>query len=185
MNIAIRVNKRLDTVTPQLHGMMNTINDTGRRRLLTFMARRFQEMCWSTFGSGGRRFRGNTWKPYSKSYAKKVGSSTPTLLRTGALKGSIRWLAPRSNFVTVYTVNPYAAPQFFGSKKGLPPRRFMPVESSGGKSMWRLTYVAEIEMNTEISKRMRQLSGGAFPFFTPASMGRSKYSYGNPLTPSG
>lgn len=180
MNININVRERINTITPQIKGMNRAIGTAGRKQLLLAMARKFQSMAWASFGASGR-YRGNVWKPYSKSYAKKVGTSKPSLMRTGGLRGSIRIYPPRGNSVVVYTGHKFAPVHFFGGGNNIPSRKFFPMEGSG-KALWRLTYIAETEMLTEINNRFRTLSGGAFPQITRGSVGRSSYAYGNPMS---
>ncbi len=115
-------------------------------------------MSKATFGTGGNTlFRGNVWPLYSKKYAKKVGTFIPSLYRTGKLKASIQYMTPYNNSVLVYCNHPRADIHFFGGKK-MPARRFMPIEGNGMTS-WRLTFMAERVMNTEIENRIRLLSG--------------------------
>ena len=177
MNVSFSVRKMFDSITPQIKNMRTAMGISGRRRVLISAGDRFKKLAQATFGTGGR-YRGNNWPAYSPEYAEKERTSSPTLLRSGALKNSIKTMSPRTNYVEVFTALPYASAQFFGNpKKKLPGRRFFPMESAGS-TMWRLGYSAEKDMVVDIQKRFMILSNGALPYIS--SIMRSRYEYGNP-----
>jgi hypothetical protein len=180
-NIPIKFHiKRIsDTLTPALRKMQSAVGIGGRRYVLTCAATMLKDMARSTFGSGNSTYRGNKWPRYSKSYAKRVGSSTPTLYRTGKLKASIQMTSPRGNSVGVYSNTKYSAAQFLGSKRGLPTRRFFPME--GHTAVWRLTARADKDLTMEVGRGFSIASGGALPRLA-GLQARSSYAYGNPLS---
>jgi hypothetical protein len=141
------------------------------------MANRFKMLAQSTFGTGNKKFRGNTWARYSSNYAARVGSFVPTLLRTGKLRASIRVGTIRNNKIYVSADRPYAARQFLGSGK-LPSRKFFPMEGVG--SSWRLTSAGDVEMRRILLNELYTMSGGVL--FQPKGVNlRSRYNMGNPL----
>lgn len=173
--------KTSDTVTPALKNMIRAIGGNGRRRILISMGQKFVDMTQSNFGQSGGKYKDSTWKPLSKSYSKRVGSSVPTLKRSGELFKSIRMNSPRQNFVEIYTKNSYAAAHTFGNRsRNLPPRNFWPIQFST-PSYSRLLFNAEKEMIVEIGKRLSIQSGGAFPRLS-LSIVRSPFQYGNVFT---
>lgn len=180
-NISFRfqVKRLLDTITPEIKRINVAIGNSGRRKVLVSAANRFKEMSQSTFGAGNSTYRGNTWSRYSPTYAKKIGSSTPTLYRSGNLRKSIRITVPRSNSVGIYSDTKYSAAQFLGNKNGLPSRKYFPLE--GQSSTWRLTMRADRDLQVEILKEFYSLSGGVLPK-TFGTLTRSTSAIGNPLT---
>lgn len=161
MNISINIKKTSDEITPQLKRMSDALGSSGQSQILSSMADKFVNMAKSTFGSGNTKYRGNNWKPYSKAYAKKVGGKEATLFRTGGLKNSIYASNPQGNSITVYSDHKLAYVHFFGSKNGIPGRRFAPV--SGAPGNWILARNAQEELSKEILINAQKLSGGALP----------------------
>jgi phage gpG-like protein len=179
--LSINIRKTQDSVTSQLQGILRAIGLQGRKRLLIGAGNEFISQIKSNFGQPGGKYKETTWPPLSKAYAKRVGSSTPTLKRTGALQNSFQMNSPRANYIEVFTKNKYAAAHLFGSKKqGIPKRNFMPIQFYQ-PTYSRLLMSAEKDLVIEISKRMNILSGGALPRLSSA-INRSLPSYGNPFS---
>ena len=179
MTFTFKIKRTSDSVTPQIERIKTALGTSGRRKVLMSVADRFREMARSTFGVNKTTYRGNTWAKYSPAYAKKVGTSSPSLFRSGKLKASIRVTPPRGNSVGVFADVKYAAAQFLGSKRGLPARRYFPMEGHG--TMWRLTARADKDLTIQALSDFYKLSGGALPK-TMGILTRSTYSAGNPLT---
>jgi len=177
--IHFQIKRLSDSLTPALRRIQLAIGTAGRRKVLLEAATKLRDMARSTFGAGNSTYRGNKWARYSASYTKRVGSSTPTLFRTGALKSSIKMTAPRGNTVGVFADTKYASSQFLGSKRGLPSRKYFPIEGQG--SMWRLTARADTELTMQVGKSFSILSNGALSRLSGVQA-RSGYAYGNPLT---
>ena len=179
--MVINIVKTQDSVTPALQGIMRALGLQGCRRLLIGAGNEFLRQIKSNFGQSGGKYKETSWPPLSKAYAKKVGSSTATLKRSGALQNSIQMNQPRKSYVEIYTKSPYAAAHLFGSKKqGIPKRNFMPIQFYQ-PTYSRLLMSAEKDLVIEISKRMNILSGGALPRLSSA-INRSLPSYGNPFS---
>jgi phage gpG-like protein len=177
----ISIKQVQNSVSSQLEGIIKTLSAQGRRRLLIGAGAEFLRQIKSNFGNAGGKYKETTWPPLSKAYAKRVGSSTPTLKRTGALQNSFQMNSPRANYIEVFTKNKYAAAHLFGSKKqGIPKRNFMPIQFYQ-PTYSRLLMSAEKDLVIEISKRMNILSGGALPRLSSA-INRSLPSYGNPFS---
>lgn len=179
MIFTFTIKKISDTITPQIKSIENAIGTAGRKKVLIEVANKFKNMAQSTFGANKNTYRGNTWPRYSKLYAKKVGSFTPTLLRTSKLKSSINVTNPQSNSITVQSDIKYSAAQFFGNKKGLPSRKYFPVEGQG--IMWRLTARADRDLMIESLRNFYNLSNGALPQ-NLGMFNRMTYSAGNPFS---
>lgn len=158
---------------------MTAIGDAGKTKILGQLGREFVRMSKATFGANNTTYRGNKWAKYSKSYTKQVGSSTPTLQRTGNLKNSIRIMGQGKNWISVGSGAKYSKAHMFGNPKShLPARRFIPVE--GMANQWRLTLRAERDMVKIIGKEFSNMSRGALPAQINAP--RSTFSIGNPCS---
>jgi hypothetical protein len=132
------------------------------------------------FGSSGP-YRGKQWPQYSTKYAKKHGS-TPTEVRSGKLRDSIQLGPPRGNWIEIFTTNPAAATQFFGSssrRKNIPARNPFPMEHQG-LTYARPSFAADKQLVVTIGKQLSILSSGYLPYQSSAIV-RSTYQYGNPL----
>lgn len=183
MDISIGIRKHGDTLTNQLHNLIRALGPIGRQRMLSDAGREFIRITKENFGDEGK-YRGNKWKPLSKRYAKKVGSSVATLLRSGALRDSIKVGSPRGNWIEVSTSNPYARAQFLGNpKQNLPSRLYFPTERIS-TNYWRPVYAAEKELVHAIGKSLYIISGGAFSKQLGA-IPRSYPTRGNPTQPPG
>jgi len=180
VELSLRITLLEDTLSKELKGIMKAFGTEGRDKTLSAVGSRFLEMGQSTFGAGRSWWRGNKWEPYSKGYAKYVGSSTPTLLRTGRLRNSLKMSPPRGGTVTIYSNLKYAGEQFIGNKKtGRPGRYYFPVESKGA-ALWRLNYKAEKVLVELMGRTFMKLSRGALSLpNVPTTAGT--YSIGNPL----
>lgn len=176
----LNIIKVQDTVTSQLQGIIRAISHQGRKVLLNRMAQEFVRQTKSNFGSSGQ-YRDGKWPRLSKDYAKKVGSSTPTLKRSGELYNSIRIGNSKENSITITTKNPYAAAHTFGyPPRNLPKRNFWPVQFQSPNYI-RLLFNSEKDMNIVISKQLNILSSGALPVQT-STMTRMSPQYGNVFT---
>lgn len=175
----ISITKIHDTVTPQLLGLIRAFNEDSKRKILLKLGQSFNKQTKENFGTNGK-YRDKTWPRLSKAYSKKIGSSVPTLKRSGNLYNSIIISAPRNNYIEIYTNNKYAAAQVFGNKNNnLPPRNFFPVQFST-PNYSRLVFNAEKELNAIILNQMKILSGGALSSTT--NIKRSGFEYGNPFS---
>jgi phage gpG-like protein len=165
-NLTWSLRPEINSVSRQIHRIIKTISGSNKQQILRSAADRFVQMAKSTFGSSGNTtFRGNTWPRYSKPYSKKVGSSVPSLLRTGALRNSIRSRS-QGNSVVVYSDNPLAAVHMFGSPtRNIPARRFFPMDQN-----WILKYNAYRVLTKDISNQFNANSGGALPKISIGSM---------------
>lgn len=152
-----RVRKLNDSVTPSIRRLSYAFGANGRRQVLSQVGNEMVSMGKSTFGLNST-YRGNTWSRYSPAYARRVGSSIPTLYRTGKLKNSIKRDNPQVNTITVSANTPYAAAQFYGSSNGIPSRRFMPLTGVG--NTMRLTLRADREITMLIGREFMRMVGG-------------------------
>lgn len=171
----------MDQVTPSINNLISAISRHGRKQILRYGGRELLRQTKANFGATGP-YREKAWPPLSKNYAKKVGSSVPTELRSGELKNSIMLSAPRDNIIELYTTNPYAAAQAFGYKpRNLPARNYFPIQNMGKPTYSRLVYSAEKDLFKAITSQLTALSKGAFPLqSTPTN--RMTPEYGNPFT---
>jgi len=180
--INIRLKVTHNSLSGQIEGMIRALGSTGRRKIFVDAGRQFLKMTQSNFGTTGP-YRGNKWKSYSKSYAKKVGSSVATLLRTGKLRDSIQMKNPRGNYVEVSTDNPYARAQLLGyPPRNLPSRIYFPMERLSS-TYWRPVFATERQLVFTISKTLNILSGGAFSRINMGSVTRSTPTQGDPTKP--
>ena len=178
----LKVTKISDQATPALHSIRKALGEQDRKLILTELATKFQSQTKSNFGLTGK-YRSDIWNPLSNKYAKKVGSSIPTLLRSGALERSIQVGQYQYGFISVYCDSIYGAAHTFGSATtNLPSRNFWPVQFMGSPYFARLIPTAEKEMQTLIIKRLSTLSEGYIPS-TIGAMDRYKPEYSNPFTP--
>lgn len=87
---------------------------------------------------------------------RKRNTGKPLLIRTSALRRSLRVVEVDAASVTVGTDRPYAAVHQFGTKKakgrgsGIPPRPFFPVIGTPGK----LTSIAAREITLAVKRAM-------------------------------
>jgi len=117
-----------DDLTKGLQNMITAF--ASKKTILGELGNEMANIVRSNFGTSGN-YRGNTWPRYSKSYAKKIGSSIPTLLRSGTLKNSIRVTGIDTDTVNIGTNVIYASAQNFGSlKMNIPSRLFFPIDKN-------------------------------------------------------
>jgi len=169
-------------VSPSIKNIIRALSIQGRKNVLLYAGKKFLEITKRNFGTYGE-FREKTWKPLSKNYAKRIGNSTPTLLRTGELMNSIKIGSTRTNSIEIFTRDKRAGALAFGYKpNNIPPRNFWPIQNMGSPSYNRLMFNAEKEMFITISKRFNVLSSGVLPYQSTLTK-RMLPSYGNPFTP--
>lgn len=167
-------------VGDSIRNILKAISPNNQKRLLVDVATEFQKMARSNFGQTGR-YRGAQWAPLSTTYAKKVGSRTPTDIRSGALYRSIQISSPRSNYINVYSRSPYGAAIAYGNKsQNLPGRNFWPTELYGSPMRQRLTVTADRDLYSLISRRLNYYSSGQLAYGTIVR--RSTIQVGNPFT---
>jgi len=169
-----------DDVRPSIRSIINALT-TGRRQLLSSMGKEFQRQTLSLF-DGNKTYQEKTWPKLSNSYAKKEGSSNPTLNRTGKLKQSIKVSPPHGSSIDIYTRNAYAEAIAFGNKnKNLPPRNFWPINNVGGNPYThRLVPAAERDLFRVITRQLNLLSRGQLPYQT-IPLTRMTFDNGNPF----
>lgn len=178
----LKLVKIRDSVSRQIDVLKKTLGTQGRRQVLLSVGREFIQEAQSNFGGKSSVFKDGIWPPLSKQYAKKVGHTSSTLEKTGALRNSIRMDNPLLNYITVYTKNPYAATHMLGSSKlNVPKRNFFPVEFQGGNAnRSRLVWNSQLRITFEIGKRFHQISGGILPIPSYFQQ-RMTYEIGNPF----
>ena len=102
----MKITKVHDSVTPSIAGILRAIDIQGRRRVLIKAGEKFVEMTKSNFGQSGR-YRSKNWSPLSKEYAEQKGSALATDIKTRKLMNSIKLSGARTNWIEIYTKNPY------------------------------------------------------------------------------
>jgi phage gpG-like protein len=175
-----RVSIQSDSVNSSIKSILRAFSPQSQTQLLQQAGYRLWQMIQSSFGGSGQ-FRGNNWQRLSDQYSKRIGSSTPTLVRSGRLKSSIKFVINGTNARIQVLDVPYASDHLFGVKSGkkiIPQRSFIPLDMQS-TSLVRLTLVADTEINKTIQNKLRQLSGGQLP---STSFMRSTYEYGNPFS---
>lgn len=176
----ISIIKVRDEVGSSIRSILNAIGQNGRKRVLNELGHEVQRITRLNFGSSGL-YRGKQWARLSPAYAKQVGHSTPTDIKSGALYKSILVGTVKRNYIDVYTRNPYAASISFGDKKrNLPPRMFWPFEIYGTPLRQRLTLAADRQLYRFISRRFNVYSQGQLPY--GEMVRRSTVQSGNPFT---
>lgn len=176
MNLSIV--QSYNSVSKDIEGIIRALGFSGRRKLLMTVASEFVKQTKSNMGGAGDKYKEKRWPSLSPKYAKRVGRSEATLKVSGNLQGSIQMGAPRSNWIEVFTKNPYAAAHTFGSKKTrLPARNFWPVQFFN-PTYSRPLFNSEKDMIAELSKRLVMFSGGVLPRLSTA-INRSPPQYGN------
>jgi hypothetical protein len=155
MNLNLSITK--DTISQDINNLIYAFS-TGVKQVVTDVGHEFIRETKSNFGESGP-FREKPWPKLSDEYAKKVGSFTPTDLRTGELKNSITLGNPHTNYITVSTNCPYAFNVCFNRKT---PRNFWPVKLLS-PTMTQLLPRSDIEIRNIILKRFNMVSRGTLP----------------------
>lgn len=159
------IKKLQDDVTKSIKNIKRAISQQGRRKLLTIAGSSFLKMTQDNFGSSGQ-YRDATWSKLSPAYAKKVGSTTATLLRSKTLKDSIKMSTPKGNYVEIYSDNAYVAAHMLGSpKQNIPKRNMFPVQFLS-PSYIKLLEPASRELGSVISRQLVLASAGALPLLS-------------------
>lgn len=180
----VRIKKVRDTVTPQLRNIISALGVQKRREVLLLAGKEFINETMTNFGGNSGFYKDGVWPNLSKNYSKRIGSSKPTLDRSGKLKNSITLSSPFLNYIVISTKNPYAAAHMLGStKRNIPKRNFFPVQfQAGNPRSSKLVWNSHLRITFEIGRRFHQLSNGALPmpsYFT----NRWDYQEGNPFAP--
>lgn len=171
-----------NTITPEINSIINALESSGIRQVLTDAGHEFIRETKSNFGSSGE-YRIEPWAPLNKDYAKKVGSSTATDERSSKLINSITLGPLRETYITIFTRCSYAIPICFGSlKKNLPARNFWPVKFLGNNpSTSQFLPKAERDMFNVIIRRFILVSRNVLPKLTSPTK-RMGVIHGNVLT---
>ena len=148
-----------DGVTPDFNNIIIALNNN--TALLNAVGTKFLSLVRSNFKAP--TFRNQPWKPYSKKYAKKVGTGVPTLFRSGNLMESNKIQGFVRNGVMIGTRGiPWAAAHQFGNPKNkLPARPYYPVISNGNGNV--LNSKAMLVMFNEIVFQFNKQSKGVLP----------------------
>lgn len=113
--------------------IMSDLDGDTRIRVQDAMAHRFASIVHNNFGDAGED-RSPDWIPLTKNYALDYhdGDTTPTLVLSGALQGSIKILEGNKDYSAVFTENPYAAEHQWGNpSRNVPARPFFPMYRNG------------------------------------------------------
>jgi len=177
MNLVVKIIS--NSVSPSIRGILNAIGLSGKRQVLMSAGRELYRQTMQNFGVDSE-YKDKKWPALSPKYAKRVGHSNSTLTKSGELKNSIRLSTPVGDMIKIYTNNPYAAAQFFGSKKtNLPARNAFPINNTTNPSNIRLTTNSDRDMFKVITHRLTQVSNNSLPINT--AWKRMSVEYGNPF----
>jgi|HubBroStandDraft_5_1064220.scaffolds.fasta_scaffold122510_2 hypothetical protein len=175
MNVSVEI--RRNEVSPSLKLIINALSNNNTKSMLSVAGREFLSMTRQNFGKSGN-YRTDSWPSLSRNYARRIHTSTATLLRTGELLASIKLGPVLNNGISIYTKDRRAAALAFGYKpNNLPARNFWPMENTKNPNYSRLNYKADRQLYSVIVKQLTQNSSGNLPYQTMKQ--RSTLTYGN------